>query len=191
MARARLALAGKWELAVSTTLVYFVLMFVVGFVPLLPLVFGGPLALGLTIFSLSVLRNTNPHLEQVFEGFKRLSVSIVACLLMILYIFLWSLLFIVPGIVVAYSYAMVFYIIADDNTILATDALRKSKQMMVGNKWKLFCLTCRFLGWIILSFLTLGVGFLWLVPYMQVSFAEFYEEVKGGAITVETTSVAV
>lgn len=183
---AREALAGKWGLAVGTTLVYFVVMIVVGTVPLLPLVLSGPMTLGMTIFVLSLLRNTNPHLEQIFEGFKRLGVSLIAWFLMVLYVLLWSLLLIVPGIIAGFSYAMTFYIIADDASVTAPDAIRRSKKMMMGNKWKLFCLSARFLGWVLLGMITFGIGFLWVVPYMQVSFAKFYEEVKGGAVEATT-----
>ena len=58
------------------------------------------------------------------------------------------------------------------------DALRKSKEMMDGYKWKYFCLGLRFIGWALLCVLTLGIGILWLSPYVQVSYAKFYEDVK-------------
>ena len=181
---AREALVGKWQLAVGTTLVYFVVMMVAGFVPLLPFFLSGPMTLGLTIFTLSLVRNTNSHLEQIFEGFRRLGTSLVAWLLIVLYVLLWSLLLIVPGIIASLSYAMTFYIIADDATVTPSDAIRRSKKMMMNNKWRLFCLGFRFIGWVILACLTFGIGFLWLIPYMQVSFAKFYEEVKGGGAQV-------
>lgn len=100
--------------------------------------------------------------------------------LMILFVVLWSLLLIIPGIIAAFSYAMVFFIIADDSSIGVSEALKKSKVMMKGYKWKYFCLSWRFLGWAILSVLSCGIGFLWLFPYMQISFAKFYEDLKAG-----------
>ena len=71
-----------------------------------------------------------------------------------------------------------FFILAEDSSIQPMEALRKSKQMMDGYKWKLFCLGLRFIGWFLLAILTLGIGFLWLIPYMYISFAKFYEDIK-------------
>jgi uncharacterized membrane protein len=104
---------------------------------------------------------------------------------MILYILLWSLLFIIPGIIVAISYSMVFFILVDDPNIKITEALKKSKKMMFGYKWKYFCLGFRFIGWILLAALTFGVGFLWLLPYMQVSYAKFYDDIKKEQLKTE------
>jgi uncharacterized membrane protein len=104
---------------------------------------------------------------------------------MILFILLWTLLLIIPGIIAAISYSMTFYILADDNSIGAMDAIDKSKKMMDGYKWKCFCLGLRFLGWALLCILTLGIGFLWLMPYMQVSMAKFYDDVKANSLTTE------
>ena len=80
---------------------------------------------------------------------------------------------------------MTFYILADDNSIGAMDAMDKSKKMMDGYKWKSFCLGLRFFGWSLLCILTLGIGFLWLMPYAQVSMAKFYDDVKANTLTTE------
>ena len=82
------------------------------------------------------------------------------------------------GIIASYAYAMAFYVVADEPTIGAREALRRSKEMMQGNKFKLFCLYWHFFGWAILCILTLGIGFLWLGPYMSASTARFYEDVR-------------
>ena len=75
--------------------------------------------------------------------------------------------------------SMAFFIIADDADCGPLEAISRSKEMMKGNKWKLFCLHWRFFGWALLAaFFTFGIGYLWLVPYMQTSFAKFYEDVK-------------
>ena len=98
---------------------------------------------------------------------------------MILFIILWYLLLIVPGIIAAYSYSMTFYILADDPNISAIDALNKSKSMMDGHKMDLFLMSLSFIGWALLCILTLGIGLLWLIPYMNVSIAKFYQDIKG------------
>jgi uncharacterized membrane protein len=106
---------------------------------------------------------------------------------MALFVFLWSLLLIIPGIIAALSYAMAFYILADDKekTVKAMEAIDKSKVMMYGYNWKLFCLGLRFFLLSLLCILTLGIGFLWLMPYMQVSLAKFYDDVKANPIVKE------
>jgi len=73
---------------------------------------------------------------------------------------------------------MAFYIISDNPEIGAMEAIRKSKEMMRGFRWKLFCLNLSFIGWVLLCVLTLGIGFLWLQPYMNASFANFYQNLK-------------
>ncbi|HWQ60011.1 MAG TPA: DUF975 family protein [Candidatus Fimivivens sp.] len=182
MRSARESLQGKWGLAIGVTVVYLVIIMAlqsakqVG--PLASFLVSGPFAGGLAIFALTIARNREAKFEQLFDGFKRFGIYFVAYLLMIVFICLWSLLLIVPGIVAAFSYSMIFYIIADNPTISASDALKRSKEMMRGNKGKLFGLQLRFLGWAILCILTAGIGFLWLIPYIQVSTAKFYEDLK-------------
>jgi uncharacterized membrane protein len=90
------------------------------------------------------------------------------------------LLLIIPGIMAGLSYSQTFYILSEDPSIGAMDAIRKSKEMMYGNRWKLFCLGLRFIGWLLLCILTLGIGFIWLAPYMAVSMAKFYDDLVHG-----------
>ena len=142
------------------------------------LLIAGPLALGISIFSLNIARNTEARFEQIFDGFRNFKISFVAYLLTILFIFLWSLLLIIPGIIAALSYAMTFYIIADDESIEPMAAIDKSKKMMYGYKWQLFFLGLRFFGLALLCILTLGIGFLWLIPYMNITVAKFYDDIK-------------
>jgi uncharacterized membrane protein len=192
MAQAREALKGNWGLAIGTFVVY--MLIVMGASTILQLIFlglgtiatliiAGPFALGMTIFALSLSRNQNPRLEMIFDGFNKFGLALGTYLLMLLFIFLWMLLLIVPGIIAGLSYAMTFYILADGQSNGAMDAIDKSIKMMYGYKWKLFCLGLRFIGWALLCILTLGIGFLWLMPYMQISIAKFYDDIKDKPIT--------
>jgi uncharacterized membrane protein len=97
---------------------------------------------------------------------------------MSLFILLWCLLLIVPGIIAFISYSQTYFILADDNTIGAIEAIEKSKAMMYGYKWKFFRLSLRLAGLGLLCILTLGIGFLWLLPYARVVMAKFYDDVK-------------
>ncbi len=192
MQRAREALVGRWGLAIGTTLVYMVIISALNSIPkagpLLSILVGGPMVVGYAIFVLAFSRNQNAKFDQLFQGFNKIGISLSAYLLTGLFTLLWTLLLVIPGIIAALSYSMTFYIIADDtaNTLTARQAIDKSKKMMYGYKWKFFCLGLRFIGWAVLSVLTLGIGFLWLAPYMQVSMAKFYEDIKGGEGSVMT-----
>lgn len=192
MKQARESLTGKWGLAIGTYLLYSVIIGGGGSIPYggqaVTLILGGPMLLGIVIFSLALSRHQEAKFDQLFKGFRRFGIALGTYCLMVLFILLWTLLFIVPGIIAGISYSMTFYILAEDENIGAKAALDKSKQMMLGYKWKFFCLQWRFFGWFLLCILTLGVGFLWLIPYMQVSNAKFYDDIKGGA-TIAAESV--
>ena len=182
MAEARASLSGNWGLAVGTFLVYIIIVGTLQVIPtvgsVLALFIAGPMMVGVSMFSLSLSRGESARLEQIFEGFKNYGTVLGAYLLMVLFIFLWMLLLIIPGIIAAIAYSQTFYILAEDDTIGSMDALKKSKEMMDGYKWKYFCLGLRFIGWALLCILTLGIGFLWLSPYIQISYAKFYEDIK-------------
>lgn len=99
-------------------------------------------------------------------------------LLVGIFIFLWTLLFIIPGIIKSFSYAMTPYILDEYPELSPSEAIHRSRMMMKGHKFDLFWLYLSFIGWGILCLFTFGIGFLWLVPYMQTAEAAFYEEVK-------------
>jgi uncharacterized membrane protein len=182
MEQARESLKGKWGLTVGTFFVYMLIILIASKIPkvggVVSILIAGPFVLGMVIFSLAISRNTGAKFEQMFEGFKQFSRALVAYVLVALFVILWMLLLIVPGIIAALGYSQTFFILADDRSIGVRDAMRKSKKMMDGYKWKYFCLQLRFIGWALLSILTLGVGFLWLVPYIQISQTKFYDDLK-------------
>ena len=92
--------------------------------------------------------------------------------------FLWTLLFIIPGIIKAFSYAMTPFILDEYPELSPVEAIHRSRMMMKGHKFDLFWLYLSFIGWAILCLFTAGIGYLWLAPYMQTAEAAFYEEVK-------------
>lgn len=106
-----------------------------------------------------------------------------------LYIFLWTLLFVIPGIIKSFSYAMTPYILIDRPELSLNEAIYESRRLMKGRKFDYFYLQLSFIGWALLSIVTLGIGFIWLIPYMSASYAEFYADVKeekgGGVIEGE------
>jgi len=128
------SLKGKWGLAIGAFVLYFFITLIGEIIPIVgpiaALIISGPFALGLAVFSLSISRNQDAKFEQIFQGFKNFGTALVAYLLIILFTLLWMLLLIIPGIIASISYSMTFYIIADDNSIGAMDAIDKSKKML-------------------------------------------------------------
>lgn len=141
---------------------------------------NGALEFGGAFFSLTLIRGGKADVEHVFVGFKDLNrffVFLAANILRGVFILLWSLLFIIPGIIAALSYSMTYYILADHPNMGSWDAISQSKILMRGHKWQLFKLYMRFVGLGMLCILTLGIGFFWLVPYANICLAEFYESI--------------
>lgn len=101
--------------------------------------------------------------------------------LICLYVMLWTILLIIPGIIKGYSYAMASYISIDNEELSAEECIQRSIKMMQGHKMQLFLLDLSFFGWVLLSILTLGIGFLWLTPYQESAHIKFYENLKSKA----------
>jgi uncharacterized membrane protein len=183
--QAREALKGKWGLAVVGTLIWLVVTGVAqGVGQIIPLVgwaagliVGGPLILGLALFFLGLSRGQDVAYSRLFDGFQRFADALITYLLMVLLIFLWSLLLFIPGIMAALSYALTFFLMADRPELKGMEALKESERLMKGKRWKLFCLFLRFIGWFLVGALTMGIGYLWVMPYLQTSAARFYDDV--------------
>lgn len=121
----------------------------------------------------------------IFGGFTHghYKASIRNMFLRDLYVFLWSLLFVIPGIIKSYSYWMVPYITAANPNLSASRAFEISKKTMNGDKWHTFVLQLSFIGWDLLALLTFGVGYYFLAPYKETTYAELYATLKQKAIT--------
>jgi uncharacterized membrane protein len=208
MADARAALSGNWGKAILGYLLYLLLVmsflfFVLSALVLagvrtsastdelwgrlqlidpifavIHLLLSGAVTVGIMAFFLGIAEDGRARLDRLFLGFQRFWTSLGVYVLYGLLVALWSLLLVIPGIIAAYRYAMAFYVVADDEDCGPWEALGRSKEMMKGSKWKFFCLNLRFIGWAILALIPAGLGYLWLFPYMQTSYAKFYEDVK-------------
>lgn len=177
---ARYALKGNWTQAVLTTLVFTLVAAAAGSIPLAGLLVVCPLAFGFSLCFLRLVRgeDSSEMVGDQFKVFSNYGRFLGVSLLYTLYIFLWTLLLIIPGIIKCYAYAMTPYVAYDHPELDADDCIHESRMMMKGNKWKLFCLDLSFIGWFILCLFSLGIGFLWLQPYVEASHAKFYEELK-------------
>ena len=190
MEEAYASLKGKWGLAIGGNLLFAIISMAVALVGwltvgedwganLTSLIFAPPLAIGMTIFSLNISRDNNPEIDNLFIPFKTSWVNaILAYFMMGVLVAVGFILLIIPGIIAALMFSQVFFIMGEDNEISAYDALVKSMNMMKGYKWKFFRIALRIIGLAILCIFTLGIGFIWLLPYQNVVYAKFYDDIK-------------
>lgn len=142
------------------------------------MIISGMTLIGYSRLNLDFVDGKALSLRQVVSEYPRILRGLAMTLLTELYTFLWTLLFIIPGIMASLSYALTPYLMAENPTMGANEAITLSKKMMKGNKENLFYLYLTFIGWSLLCLLTLGIGCLWLVPYMSVTQAAFYRDVS-------------
>lgn len=143
---------------------------------LVRLILGGVVQLGYSRFLLNQHDGAQYEVKDLFSQFERFSVGFLQMFLRELFVILWSLLFVIPGIVKSFSYAMTPFILTDHPELTAKEAIRRSQELMNGHKGELFVLGLTFFGWEILNAFTLGIGSLWLIPYKNAAYAAFYRE---------------
>lgn len=142
----------------------------------LAFILGGTLELGYCQFLLKQHDQQGPEFNDLFSQFHRFGTGFAQQFLRGLYIVLWSLLLVIPGIMAAYSYAMTPFILTDHPEMTASEAIKRSKQMMDGHKGELFVLDLSFIGWNMLASACMNLGYLFLNPYRQAAQAAFYRE---------------
>ncbi len=176
------SLSGRWGMAIAAVVLLTLPGVVSGWIPcvgpIAVILITGALSLGSARFFLAYARRMSADVELAFSGFNLFAKTLLTYILLAVFVLLWMLLLIIPGLIKSYSYAMTWFILADNPEIEPLEAIDRSMKMMDGRKWKLFCLMWRFFGWALLAVLTFGIGFLWVVPYMNTSMAHFYEDVK-------------
>ena len=150
-----------------------------GILTIVRFVIGGATTLGYAAFNLDLVDGVDTSASVVFTQYYRLGAGFCMQLLRGIYVFLWTLLFVIPGIMASYSYAMTPYILLENPGMGANEAIARSKALMRGNRMRLFCLQFSFVGWYILSMFTLGIGLIWLRPYVEAAQAAFYREITG------------
>ncbi|MFS1512286.1 DUF975 family protein [Chengkuizengella sp. SCS-71B] len=197
------SLKGNWGLAVLVTLVVYG-----GFYYLLPFLleislFGWvgentsilssilsfiiqiviiPLTVGTTWFFIELSRKQPNKLKDVFVVYSDSTLALKTIGLSFLvgiFVLLWTLLLIIPGIIKSIAYSQVFYILKDKPELDVFEAIKESKRLMKGYKWKYFLLGLSFIGWFLLSAFSFGIGFIFLIPYMNTSLASFYDDISG------------
>ncbi|MEK4537972.1 DUF975 family protein [Peribacillus sp. FSL K6-1552] len=201
---ALLSLKGKWGVAVSLMLLLFLIHVILplivevigsgGFTqwfaqeetPVWSDIFGTvlsialiPLTIATTWFYLNIVRKGNPDIPEVFAIYKEGKTSfklIGAYFLQAIFLFLWSLLLLIPFFIKSIAYSQTFFLLKDHPEYTVLEAITESRKRMKGLKWKYFLMHLSFIGWGILCIFTLGIGLLWLVPYAGTTMAAFYNE---------------
>ena len=184
--RAREALEGNifgntWLFMVLVVLVTGAILGVSGIIFIGPLLLIGPISIGICSYTLHVVRNTEKKnkIDPLLDGFRgSVGNSILVGLLATIFTALWSLLFIIPGIVKAIAYSQCYFIALEHPEYDANTCITESRKMMNGHKWEYFCLQFSFIGWMIVGSFCLGVGTLWVSAYMNAANAAFYEDLK-------------
>lgn len=149
-----------------------------GILGLVSLILGGVVELGYARFLLKQHDRKELQFSDLFSQFDRFGTGFAQKFLRTLYTFLWSLLLIIPGIVKGLSYAMTPFILEEHPELTASEAIKASMKLMDGHKMDLFILGLTFIGWQLLACLTMGIGFLFLNPYMNAAYAAFYRSIS-------------
>lgn len=177
--RAKQSLTGNWGTVIVGLLIYGIIVSFLSSIGIGSFIIG-LIGVGYIALYLDLLRGKKPTLESSLAAItENIGTKFIATLLVMLYTFLWSLLFIIPGIIKSYSYAMTSYILLDRPELSPTEALKESEKMMDGHKMELFLLDLSFIGWILLSMLTCGILLFYVEPWMMAAKSAFYLELKG------------
>ena len=181
-AAAKQARAGKWGKAALVSVVYVLLSYAVNAIPgigsMVSLLISGPLTLSVYMIALRIIRGEEFEVSNLFDGFSNFTNAFSLYLVNNIFIALWSMLFVIPGIVKSYAYSMSYFILADHPEMSQSDARKASIEMMKGHKWELFCLQFSFIGWYLLTIITCGILTFWVTPYVDAATAAFYENLK-------------
>ena len=154
-------------------------VYVAGLLGIVSFIIGGVVELGYAKFLLKQHDKKELQFSDLFSQFDRFGTGFAQQFLRILYTTLWTLLFIIPGIVKSLSYAMTPFILEDHPEMTASEAIKASMKLMDGHKMDLFILGLSFIGWSLLACLTMGIGYLFLTPYINAAYAAFYRNISG------------
>lgn len=148
-------------------------------------------ALSVVRIYLNVVKGNTPEMNDAFSGFDDFWSAFKVTFLVGLFTFLWSLLFVIPGIIKAISYSMSMCVLAENKGKPALECIAESKKMTEGHKMELFVLALSFIGWAIVGAITLGIAYIWITPYMQATMTNAYNYLKPAPVEAEAPVVEV
>lgn len=150
-----------------------------------------PIVIGYYMVYLDTTYGEKPQVATLFRPYKECWLqSVLLNILVAIFTFLWSLLLIVPGIIKSFSYSQATFILAENPSMTAKEAIDESKLIMDGHKMELFVLYLSFIPWILLCYVTLGIALIYVTPYMTLTITNFYHNVKRQSAPVVEASVA-
>lgn len=196
------AFKNKWNIW-KPMLAYFLLLFAVSFVISFILAFTGveqttaqsiidfvsniltiatlPMSIGITAYVMKLIKGEKLTVkEALLSKYSMFGLIFSVCLIVGLFTTLWCLLLIIPGIIYSYKMVMTGYILAEDDakTLKYREVMDRSEKLMDGHKMDYFVFELSFFGWLFLSVITLGIGLIWTLPYIEVATIMYYEELK-------------
>ncbi len=180
--QAKEQIKGKIGLLFIIFLIIWVIMFAVAFVPLVGAIVMWVLqvgfGMGIVMIYLALTKKENVEIGDMFKGFNILGKALWLNIITNFFVFLWSLLLFIPGYIKSIAYSMAPYILAENPTMTAREALSKSKEMMNGHKLDYFILSLSFIGWYLLVGITFGLVGIYVIPYMNATITNFYNSIK-------------
>ena len=202
---ARQALKGKWWLMAGLALLFMIINGVpqwfapemdpnspeaftstdatLSFVSTILQILIAPLAIGWSWLALNVSRGNGAALSTLFKPFqKRYVKHVITSFVMGVFLVLWTLLLIVPGIIKGFSYSLTPYILRDQPELSALESITESRRLMDGHKMEAFMLFLSFFGWFLVGILTLGIGFFFIGPYFSTTYATFYDSIRDNQV---------
>lgn len=178
-ANARENLRGRWGVAILVLLLAYVILGGVSVIIAVgTLVLMGPLYTGVALVFLKLSYREEATVGDLFQPFQNFVNTFFGGFLTAIFTFLWSLLFVIPGIIKAIAYSQVYYIMCDHPEYTGREAIQASQEMMRGHKGEYFVLQLSFIGWFLLSMLTCGLLLFYVVPYYQSTMTEYYRYLK-------------
>lgn len=188
---AKMQLKDNWWVAIAVLLVYQLLswvpnflgmlsqnIFLVGIISLITLALTGTLSIGTSKFFMNLAGDSNSQFSDLWYGFNNILKAFVVTLLVEVIVFLGTVFFVVPGIIFAYMYSQVYYVMADNKDLSIIEVLKESARIMKGHKFELFVLQLSFLGWMILTGITFGIAGFYVIPYYNATLTNYYLSIK-------------
>ena len=149
-----------------------------GFISIVVSLVAVVLSAGYILYAMSVRKGLETPYATMFDGFLFAGKIILLSIVQYIFIFLWSLLFIIPGIIAGYRYRFALYNLCENPEMGVMEALNMSKAQTRGHKWELFVLDLSWIGWNILCALTLGILSIWITPYIQQTDIGYFQAIK-------------
>lgn len=194
-ALAKQQISGKIGILFLISLIIMLISSALSFIPVIgsiaSLFISAAFALSTHTIYLNIAKNPekNPDVNDTFIGFQNILGAIKVYFANFIFTFLWSLLFLIPGIIKSFAYSQCFFILAENPEISGREALKRSEEMMKGHKMEYFVLSLSFFGWMLLGGFTCGLLYIWLLPYMNATLANFYNSIKPAAVTENIDNV--